>query len=54
MNQQTAVQERYRAASTGTHPLDLTADEVRDMQEKDDLLAAAVGGVSTARMGFFE
>ena len=36
------------------HPLDLTADEVRDMQEKDDLLVAAVGGVSMARMGFFE
>ena len=40
------------------HPLDLTAEELRDMQEKDDSLAAvrkaATGGVSTAGTGFFE
>ena len=40
------------------HPLDLTAEELRDMQEKDDSLAAvrkaAIGGVSTAGTGFFE
>ena len=58
MKRQKRINEQHTEQQALVHALDLTADEVRDMQEKDDSLAAmrntAVGGVCMAGTDFFE